>query len=358
MVSDGLSLMNAEYSSTSFRLVPVSVGSRNFLGNNIAYPPQARSGDNVLLGTKVMVPLDGEVRENVGLLGSPCFEIPRSVDRDSAFDRFTTPDEKHRRLILKNWHNLRTALLFLAVRWFDLLVVTAMAWAAADAFGRYGAWALATWSIVGLLYSTLYFVAVERCATRFRALRPKFCSIYEQLFWRHERFWKLGVPTGVEVLFNGTPLKNCLWRMLGVHMLGGRVFDDGCAIPERSLVSLGADCTLNAGSTIQCHSLEDAAFKLDGIMLGAGCTLGTNAFVHYGVTIGEGAVLAADSFLMKGSEIGPHCLWAGNPAAEQRTAVGPLHASPSPSLPAAGGSGQLSASTTTSGEPSSPRTEE
>ena len=31
----------------------------------------------VLLATKVMVPLDGEVHRGVGLLGSPCFEIPR-----------------------------------------------------------------------------------------------------------------------------------------------------------------------------------------------------------------------------------------------------------------------------------------
>ena len=29
-----------------------------------------------------MIPIDGPVRENVGLLGSPAFEIPRMVDRD------------------------------------------------------------------------------------------------------------------------------------------------------------------------------------------------------------------------------------------------------------------------------------
>ena len=49
-------------------------------------PPRGRTGDNCLLATKVMVPVDGEVREGVGLLGSPSFEIPRSVQRDSRFD--------------------------------------------------------------------------------------------------------------------------------------------------------------------------------------------------------------------------------------------------------------------------------
>ena len=90
MVSDGLSFMNAEYSSTSFRLRRAQVGDRNFLGNNVAYPAGARTGDNCLLATKVMVPIDGPVRRDVGLLGSPAFEIPRTVQRDRAFDDLKT----------------------------------------------------------------------------------------------------------------------------------------------------------------------------------------------------------------------------------------------------------------------------
>ena len=60
------------------------------------------------------------------------------------------------------------------------------------------------------------------------------------------------------------------------------------------------------GSKIQCHSQEDGTFKSDRTTIGAGCTLGVGAFVHYGVTMGDGAVLAADSFLMKGEEVPPH----------------------------------------------------
>lgn len=71
MVADGLSVLNAEYSSTSFRISRVAIGAHNFLGNHIAYPVGGRTGDNCLLATKVLVPLDGELREGVGLLGSP-----------------------------------------------------------------------------------------------------------------------------------------------------------------------------------------------------------------------------------------------------------------------------------------------
>src|ERR1700690_3451564 len=90
MVADGLSIMNADFSSTSFRVSPVSIGPDNFIGNNIAYPAGGRTGKNCLLATKTMIPLDGEIREGVGLLGSPPFEIPRSVERDLAFDDLRT----------------------------------------------------------------------------------------------------------------------------------------------------------------------------------------------------------------------------------------------------------------------------
>ena len=88
--------------------------------------------------------------------------------------------------------------------------------------------------------------------------------------------------------------------------IGRRVFDDGGCLTERTFTTIGDDCTLNAGSVLQCHSQEDGGFKSDRTVLGAGCTLGVNAFVHYGVTMGDGAVLATDSFLMKGEEVPPH----------------------------------------------------
>jgi non-ribosomal peptide synthetase-like protein len=73
-------------------------------------------------------------------------------------------------------------------------------------------------------------------------------------------------------MFNGTPFRTMIWRMLGVR-IGKRVFDDGCAIPEKTIVTIGDDCTLNAVATVQCHSMEDGAFKVDGITIGKGCTL-------------------------------------------------------------------------------------
>jgi non-ribosomal peptide synthetase-like protein len=114
-------------------------------------------------------------------------------------------------------------------------------------------------------------------------------------------------------MYNGTPFKTLLWRALGVR-IGHRVIDDGGWVVERTLTSIGDDCTLNEGSLVQAHSLEDGMFKSDRIDIGAGCTLGTHGLVHYGTQMGDGSLLEPDSFLMKGQRVGRGERWGGNPA--------------------------------------------
>jgi non-ribosomal peptide synthetase-like protein len=311
MVADGLSVLNAEFSSTSFRVTRASIGARSFLGNNIAYPAGARTGDDCLLATKVMVPLDGEVRQGVGLLGSPCFEIPRTVERDSRFDHLRTGDELRRNLAAKNRYNLRSMALHLLARWLHSALLTAFGLASLGLYGALGYAVIAGYLALSLAFTAAYYVLLERIITSFRALRPQLCSIYDPYFWWHERLWK--VHDRHLDIFNGTPFKSLLWRLMGVR-IGRGVFDDGCYITERTLTAIGDGCTLNVGSKIQCHSQEDGTFKSERTTLGAGVTLGTGAHVHYGVTIGDAAVLAPDSFLMKGEEVPAHAVWGGNPA--------------------------------------------
>ncbi|MFI9722774.1 Pls/PosA family non-ribosomal peptide synthetase [Streptomyces sp. NPDC052396] len=323
MVADGLSIMNADYSGSSFTVSRTSIGAHNFLGNHIAYPAQGRTGENCLIATKAMVPLDGELREGVGLLGSPSFEIPRTVERDTRFDHLRSGGELRRRLAAKNRYNLRTLALVLLIRWVHFSVVTALVLATAERGGVAGELLDAAFLPAFLVFTAVYYALVERCLTRFRPLEPTVCSIYERYFWHHERLWK--VPQGHFNAFNGTPFKNVLWRMLGVR-IGRRVFDDGCDLSERTLATIGDDCTLAFSSKIQCHSQEDGTFKSDRTVLGAGCTIGVNALVHYGVTMGEGAVLAPDSFLMKGEEVPAHARWGGNPATAAVAAAPPVPA--------------------------------
>jgi non-ribosomal peptide synthetase-like protein len=321
MIADGLSIINAEYSSTSFRVSQVTIGSDNFLGNQVAYSSGGKTGNNCLLATKVTVPLDGEFKENIGLLGSPSFEIPRTVLRDSRLA--VTAEEQARRLKAKNRHNLATIGLFLLVNWLftcGLIAMGAVATAVSPSVGKELA---VTLGIVGaILLRIFYFALVERASTRFRALQPQHCSIYDPYFWFHERYWKMMASLNGIMIFDGTPLKGVLWRLLGVRV-GRRLFDDGCFIVEPTLAAIEDDCTFNAGSVLQPHSQEDGGFKSDRIKIGSRCTLGVASLVHYGVTVGDDVQVGPHAFVMKGEEIPSHARWGENPAREILELPGP-----------------------------------
>ncbi|MCC6776752.1 MAG: amino acid adenylation domain-containing protein [Hyphomicrobiales bacterium] len=312
MVSDGLSMINIHQSSSSFRLEHTRIGDHNYLGNDIHYPPDGRTGANVLLGTKVMIPIDGPVRENVGLLGSPCFEIPRMVSRDK--DMIGAIDETTRRRLLgqKNKYNLVTGLLFLFSQWLFFFATLAVWQVAFLYYPSYGVHALFGAAAAMSVAAILYYALLERASAGFRRLSPKLVTIYDPYFWSHERHWKLS-DSPIVKLFPGTPFRSLVWRLVGVR-IGRKVFDGGCTITDRSMVEIGDGANLNERCVLQAHSLEEGVFKSDIVRIGAGCTLGTNAFAHYGITMGEHSVLEADAFLMKGETVDAYTVWRGNPA--------------------------------------------
>lgn len=309
MISDGLSMANVQWSSTGFRVGQVTIGDRNFLGNKIVFPLGAAVGDNVLLATKVLVPVGGPPRHDVGLLGSPAFEIPRSTGTAHVLD--LPADELASRLRRKRRHNLASMALLMVVRWLELVLLGGLAALGVRFYRDLGALAPAIAAVLAIPLSVLLLGVAERAVRGGRPLRPRTCSISDPAFWRHERLWKLLTP--YLAVLDGTPAKAWALRLVGVRV-GRRLFDDGAAMPEHTLVSIGDDCTLGAGAVVQCHSLEDGTFTSDRTVLGDGVTLGAGAFVHYGVDLGDGVTVAPDAFVMKGSRAVAGARWHGNPA--------------------------------------------
>ena len=164
-----------------------------------------------------MVPTSGPVRSNVGLLGSPCFEIPRSVLRDRQFDQLGTGTERRRRVAAKTRHNVVTMGLHLLVSYVVLVGLIAIA---ISPFGGSGASGILAGRsprrALELAFVIAVFVFAERAVAGFRRLQPRYCSIYQVEFWRHERFWKVA-PTGYMRMFDGTPFKSLMWKALGVR---------------------------------------------------------------------------------------------------------------------------------------------
>lgn len=314
MVASGLILVNDEVSSSSFFVSRAAIGPRNFVGNDVVYPAGGRTADNVLLGTKVMVPLDGKIREGIGLLGAPCFEIPRTVERDTQFDHLRTGEPLRRGLEAKNRYNLRTIGLFLFTRWVGVFLLALFYLPAIELYDVLPHVVSAVLFAFSIVITAVYFSVLHRCVEALHPMRPTICSIYHPDFWSAERLWKMN-PIHYLHAFDGTPFKNLLWRLMGVR-IGRRVFDDGAHISDPSLTAIGDESVLNYQSKIQCHSLEDGTFKCDRTTISAGCTLGVGTFVLYAVTMSDGSVLGTDSFLMKGEEVPAHARWAGNPAKE------------------------------------------
>jgi non-ribosomal peptide synthetase-like protein len=312
MVSDGLSMINADMSDTSFMLCKVSIGEDNFFGNFVLYPYSGKMGENCLIATRAMVPIDGHIRENTGILGSPSFEIPRSVDRDKYYDSYKEPRARQERIHKKNIYNLYTIGMFLMSRWAYGFLIILLGYLTLLLFGYYGFLPVVLFLVGFPIFTIGYFVLIERMSLRFKRMRPKICSIYDKYYWEIEHHWKI-CGDFLQLLFKGTPLKNVISRLLGVKV-GKLVFDDGSGFSEKTLLEIGDYCTLNEACIMQSHSLEEGIFKSDYIKIGEGSTIGCNAFIHYGVNIGDNVTLDPHSFLMKGETPNSNCRWQGNPA--------------------------------------------
>ena len=311
MVSSGVTMLNAKFTSTSFRVSKVSMAEDNYLGNDIHYPAGAKVGRNCLLGTRVMLPLHGEVKKNVGLLGSPCFEIPRMSLRDkllSDIDETTRSKQLRKKNISNFWSMVALILYF----WVPAVALVMLAHGLFLLHGTYGDIILypVAYAVAGA--GIAYLVLGEWLSFGFKRLQPKVCSMYEPYFWDVERHWKFTENPLIQ-LFKGTPFRSMLWRAAGARV-GKKLFDDGCGMTEKALVTIGDYCTLNDGCELQAHSLEEGVFKSDHIVVGNGCTVGVQGFVHYGTVVGDNALIDADSFLMKGEVVDAGAVWQGNPA--------------------------------------------
>ncbi len=315
MVSDGLTLLNADFGAHTFTLHEQALGKNSYLGNMIFMPPGHRVGDNCLLGTKVMVPVDGPLRENIGLLGSPPMEIPRSVRRDTEEAPQRTSAELAQSLSAKNRANAGSMLGYLIGNGLPTIL---LAWVWAEWGGElseHGAlWHTGFLSLVMLTY-LFWFVLLDGASRGWAPLKPLVCSIYDAPFWRHERHWKLGLAQDNPLMsmLDGTPMKALVWRLMGVR-IGRCLLDDGAAMTEKTLVEIGDFATLGQNCTLQGHSLEEGLFKSGAIRIGHGCTVGEHAVVHYATQLDDGAMVLRDAFVMKGEHLREGEIWLGNPA--------------------------------------------
>jgi len=312
IISGGLKMINETMCASSFKLGLVKIADKNYLGNYLHIPPDIHVGENVLIATKALAPIDGPIREHTGLLGSPPFEIPRATSRDLEMSQ-VDDETRIRQLHKKNRHNFVTAVLYLLSNWFLVFMEASFGLLMYAQYPEFGLWAVYVISAVGFLAGMAWMWVVERGVLKFGQLEPKIVPLRDPYFWFHERNWKLTGLWFVAPIFSGTPFKNIISKMEGVH-LGKKVFDDGAYFDEYTLITIGDYSTLNSFCVIQPHSLEETVFKSGRVKMGQGCTLGCASNLHYDITMGDFVAIEQNAFVMKGEIIDDDETWRGNPA--------------------------------------------
>ena len=256
------SLGNVVMSSRAFKLGECRVGGRNFLGTDVYVPPGARIGENCLLATKVMAPIDGPLRENVGLLGSPAFEIPRAASRDLELLGQDRPCRATPSAQAENAPQSRDDGVAARVALVPRLPSRSMSspsLRSASARQASSPWRWRPWRS-----------ASARSRSSFSSSALRSASAASSPISRPSMIPRSGASSDIgncpirplSGLFPGTPMRNLVSRLLGVR-IGRMVFDDGCIVTERTLVEIGDEANLNEASIIQAHSLEEGVYKSD-----------------------------------------------------------------------------------------------
>ena len=212
MVSDGLSMINTSCPRPRSGCSIPSSATTTISATTSTIRGRAHRR-KLLLGTKVMIPIEGPVRENVGFLGSPPFEIPRAVSRDLELSGVLNAT-REARIQAKNRHNLGTVVAWLLSGWLFLFVTTLFGYTAVAAYPGSGVLSLALFGVSTLSPGILFFAFTERASLGFKPLQPRMVPVLDHYFWEHERHWKF-CKSPLQSMSKGTPFQECHFAPLG-----------------------------------------------------------------------------------------------------------------------------------------------
>lgn len=125
--------------------------------------------------------------------------------------------------------------------------------------------------------------------------------------------------------FNSKKVRPMILRRMGCKVGKGVFIGDNVSVDKNfpELITIGDNSYITGGTTLLCHKrdissykkgtkLFDLPYKKAPIVIGAGCSTGTNTLILPGVTIGDGAVIGAGSLVTK--DIPAWTLAVGRPA--------------------------------------------
>ena len=141
--------------------------------------------------------------------------------------------------------------------------------------------------------------------------------LWSSYVWRSELVVALCESLADPMLMNslrGTPWVVVWLRLMG-SKIGSYIYMDSLQITEFDLVTIGDEATIAYDATIQTHLFEDRICKMDQVVIGNYCTVGSKSVVLYCSKMEEGSMISSLSLLMKNETLPAWTQWHGLPAA-------------------------------------------
>ncbi len=155
------------------------------------------------------------------------------------------------------------------------------------------------------------------------SVRSAFGKFYKKI--RNTFLMKYCFNIALLAPFNSKKVRPMILRCMGCKVGKGVFIGDNVSVDKNfpELITIGDNSYITGGTTLLCHKrdiskyrkgakLFDLPYKKGPIIIGPGCSTGTNTLILPGVTIGEGAVIGAGSLVTK--DVPAWSLAVGRPA--------------------------------------------
>lgn len=292
-----------------FRLTPIRVGDRSFMGNTAVLDGGTEVGDDALLGVLTVAP--ARVPDASSWFGAPAIELTRRTP-DVDPSRTVAPP---RRLVVGRaaTEAVRILLPMTVTSWLGLLLL-----ALVEAAGsRYGLAGMLLAAVPAMLACAGLAMAVTVLAKwvvigRYRSGEHPYWSFF---VWRDEVMNSMqevvALPWGLGAAL-GTPVMSAYLRAMGAK-IGRDVWFESAAVTEYDLVRADDGAVVNRAAHVQTHLVHDRVLRLGPTHLGAGATLGPWAAVLPDTVLGVGATVGARSVVLRGEHLPAGTSWQGAP---------------------------------------------
>jgi non-ribosomal peptide synthetase-like protein len=88
---------------------------------------------------------------------------------------------------------------------------------------------------------------------------------------------------------------------------------DTADITEFDMVSIGNNASLNKDCGPQTHLFEDRVMKIGSVSIGANCTIGAGSIILYNSVIENNTTIGSLSLVMKAEHLPANAYWQGIP---------------------------------------------